>query len=390
MGDATDLVLERVDALLHAHPPATTEPAAFWAAQFDAGLAWVQFPEGRGGLGLDRELQGVVNQHLAQAGAPRPEPVNLIGVSMAGPTLFEHGTPEQQDRYLRPAFTCAETWCQLFSEPGAGSDLASLATKAVPDGDAWVVTGQKVWTTMAHRADVALLLARSEADQPKHAGLTYFIVDMHAPGVEVRPLRQITGDAEYNEVFLDEVRVPDTQRIGPRGAGWRVAMSTLMNERTGLSAAIGAQRGAGLIRPALAAWAQVPEAERRAVDRDRLARLVIEADILRFTMERSAQAEKRGVPGPAGSMIKLGFGMVGQGVAEFCLDIGGAAAALVDHYDMLQPDRFTHTGDEELMDGNVAKGFLVAQSLTIAGGTTNINKNILADRVLRLPPEPRP
>jgi alkylation response protein AidB-like acyl-CoA dehydrogenase len=385
MGDARTLVIERVEALLAAHPPASTEPEVFWGAQFDAGLAWVQFPEGRGGLGADRELQPVVHERLARAGAPRPEPVNLIGVSMAGPTLFEHGTPEQQDRYLRPAFTCGERWCQLFSEPDAGSDLASLSTKAVPDGDDWIVTGQKVWTTMAHLADVALLMARSEPDQPKHAGITYFIVDMHAPGVDVRPLRQITGDAEYNEVFLDEVRIPDSQRIGPRGGGWRVAMSTLMNERTGLSAAIGTERGAGLIRPALSAWQRIPPAERRPVDRDRLAGLVIEADILRLTVERSAQAEQAGVPGPAGSMIKLGFGQVGQGVAEFCVDVGGPEAALVDHYDMIQPERFTHTGDEEIMAGNAAKGFLVSQSLTIAGGTTNINKNVLAERVLGLP-----
>jgi alkylation response protein AidB-like acyl-CoA dehydrogenase len=383
-----DLVIERVEKLLGAHPPASTDASTFWAAQYDAGLAWVQFPDGLGGLGVDRELQHVVNDRLHAAGARRPDHRNLIGVSMAGPTLIEHGTPEQQSRYLRPAFTCAERWCQLFSEPGAGSDLASLTTKAVLDGDHWVVTGQKVWTTMAHRADLALLMARSEPDEPKHAGITYFIVDMHAPGVDVRPLRQITGDAEYNEVFLDEVRIPDTQRIGPRGAGWRVAMSTLMNERTGLSAMIGSRRGEGMIQPALATWAEVPPADRSPVDRDRLARLCIAADVLRYTFERAEQAQRRGVPGQAGSIIKLGFGVLGRDVGDFCVDVRGPAGLLVDHYDMTQPELFTLPGEGTYP--NAAKALLMNQSLTIAGGTTNINKNIVAERILGLPPEPRP
>ena len=383
-----DLVLDRVEKLLADHPPAATEPAEFWGAQFDAGLAWVQFPEGQGGLGVDRDLQHLVHHRLDQAGAPRPEPINLIGISMAGPTIAEHGTPEQQQRYLRPAFTCAERWCQLFSEPGAGSDLASLSTKAVPDGDGWVVTGQKVWTTMAHRADLGLLMARSEPDQPKHAGITYFICDMHAPGVEVRPLRQITGDAEYNEVFLDEVRIPDSQRLGPRGAGWRVAMSTLMNERTGLSSMIGSRRGDGLIGPALDAWSGVAAADRTPVDRDRLARLCINADVLRFTFERAEQAQRRGEPGPAGSLVKLAFGALGREVSEFCVDVAGPAGALIDHYDMVQPELFTLPGEQDL--DNAAKALLMSQSLTIAGGTTHINKNILAERVLALPAEPRP
>jgi alkylation response protein AidB-like acyl-CoA dehydrogenase len=172
MGEPSELVVERVGELLRACPPATTEPEAFWAAQYDAGLAWVHFPEGLGGLGLDRDHQQAVSERLEAAGAPRPEPYNLIGVAMMAPTLLEHGTTTQQTRYLRPAFTCAERWCQLFSEPGAGSDLASLTTRAELDGDTWFVTGQKVWTTLAHRADYALLLARTERDEPRHAGVT--------------------------------------------------------------------------------------------------------------------------------------------------------------------------------------------------------------------------
>src|SRR5437763_3301013 len=178
-----ELVSDRLDELLGRCDPKNSPPAAFWAAQFELGLAWVEFPPGRGGLGVDSGLQDVVDERLRQAGAPRNEPVNLIGVAMMAPTLAAFGTEEQQDRFLRPAFTGREIWCQLFSEPGAGSDLAAVATRAERSGDHWIVNGQKVWTTMAHRADFGLLLARSDRSVPKHAGLTYFVVDMHAPGV---------------------------------------------------------------------------------------------------------------------------------------------------------------------------------------------------------------
>ena len=226
-----ELVASRIDQLLAGHPPATTSPETFFAAQFDLGLAWVQFPEGRGGLGVDPALQDLVDLRLDDAGAPSNTLRNFMGVGMAGPTIVAFGNDAQQTRWLRPLFTCDEIWCQMFSEPGAGSDVASLATRAVPDGDEWVVNGQKVWTTLAHVARWGLLLARSDPDVPKHRGLTYFVVDMHAPGVDVRPLRQMTGEAEFNEVYFTDVRIPDAERLGAVGDGWKVATATLMNER---------------------------------------------------------------------------------------------------------------------------------------------------------------
>jgi alkylation response protein AidB-like acyl-CoA dehydrogenase len=380
----------RAEELLESHPPATTAPSDFWAAQFDAGLAWVEFAPGSGGLGAAVAAQQVVDERLREAGAPRNEPVNLIGIAMMAPTMVAFGTPGQRERFLRPAFACEEIWCQLFSEPGAGSDLASLTTRADRDGDDWLVTGQKVWTTMAHRARWGLLLARTDPSVPKHAGLTYFVVDMHAPGVEVRPLRQITGEAEYNEVFLTDVRVPDAHRLGPTGAGWKVAMSTLTSERLAVGPGIGSTRGSGPIAQAVELWGRLGTAERSPVLRDRMARCWIEAEVLRLTMERAEHSRRDGRPGPEGSIAKVGFGLVGQAVAALCMEISGPDALLIDHYDMVRPERFTHTGDDLAVAAPPAKVFLAAQALTIAGGTTNVNKNVLAERVLGLPPEPRP
>ena len=233
--------LERVDALiddlLTTHDPKTTKIEEFRGAQYDRGLAWVHFPEGSGGLGLSPTLQRHVDSRLRAAGARAPHGTLFFGLSLAGPTVATHGSDELRPRALRPMFTGEEIWCQLFSEPGAGSDLAGLATRAVKDGDEWVVNGQKVWNTLAHVADRGMLVARTDPDLPKHKGLTYFMVDMHAPGVEVRPLRQITGEAEFNEVYLTDVRIPDTDRIGDIGDGWRVSMTTLMNERTTIGGA---------------------------------------------------------------------------------------------------------------------------------------------------------
>ena len=200
------LVRERCEQLLAEHDPSTSSTADFLGAQFDAGLAWIHFPEGFGGLGLSPSLQRVVAECLGRAHAPLSAPRNPIGYGMGAPTVVTHGSDAQRHRYLRPLFTGEEVWCQLFSEPGAGSDVASLATSAVRDGDEWVVNGQKVWTTLAHIARFGMLIARTDPDAPKHKGLTYFVVDLHAPGVEVRPLRQLTGEAEFNEVFQSDVR----------------------------------------------------------------------------------------------------------------------------------------------------------------------------------------
>ncbi|HJY97403.1 MAG TPA: acyl-CoA dehydrogenase family protein, partial [Streptosporangiaceae bacterium] len=215
---------EQTRAFLAEHDPHEMPRQDFLNARFDAGLAWVHYPEGLGGLGLSRSLQQIVDAEFAAAGSPGHDAEhNAIGLGMAAPTILAYGTDEQQKRWLRELWTGREIWCQLFSEPGAGSDLAALATRAVRDGDGWVVSGQKVWTSLAQLAKRALLLARSDPDVPKHQGLSYFSLDMTAPGVEVRPLRQITGEAEFNEVFLTDVRIPDQDRIGPVGEGWKVA-----------------------------------------------------------------------------------------------------------------------------------------------------------------------
>ena len=239
-----DDIRRRVGDLLAAHDPAATPPLDFLRARFDAGLAWVHYPPGLGGLGAPRSLQAIADAELAAAGAPDNNPRRIgIGLGMAAPTILAFGTPEQQHRWLRPLWTGEQVWCQLFSEPGAGSDLAGLATRAERAGDGWRVSGQKVWTSMAHQARWAILVARTDPDVPKHAGLSYFALDMTAPGVEVRPLRQLTGEAEFNEVFLADAPIPDTDRIGAVGEGWRVATATLMNERVAIGGGTAAPGG---------------------------------------------------------------------------------------------------------------------------------------------------
>src|SRR5579859_1640121 len=273
----------KVRAFLKAHDPASTPRGQFLAARFDAGLAAVHYPVGHGGLGLPRSLQLAADEEFVQAGAARLDDWrNPIGLGMAAPTIIAFGTEEQKRRWLKPLWLGDEVWCQLFSEPGAGSDLASLATRAVPDGDgAWVVTGQKVWTSLAHEARWGLLLARTDPDVPKHAGLTYFMLDMHAPGVEVRPLRQLTGEAEFNEVFLTDVRVPDADRLGAVGEGWRVANATLMNERVSIGSARSVPREDGAIGFAAGEWRQHPE--RRTHDlHQRLLTLWAQAEVARL------------------------------------------------------------------------------------------------------------
>ena len=221
---------EAIERLLRDHPPGTTPEREFLGHQYDLGLAWVHFPEGHGGLGVSPRLQRNVIAAVAAAGGPLGGAKNPIGYGMCAPAVEVHGTDEQKT-LLRPLFTNEHIWCQLFSEPGAGSDVASLAARAVRDGDEWVLNGQKVWTTLAHISSYGLIIARSDPEVPKHRGITAFIVDMAAPGVEVKPLRQITGEAEFNEVFFTDVRLPDSMRLDDVGRGWAVSLTTLMNER---------------------------------------------------------------------------------------------------------------------------------------------------------------
>ncbi|MGH9030443.1 MAG: acyl-CoA dehydrogenase family protein, partial [Acidimicrobiales bacterium] len=263
--DEEQMLLDRVEKLLSEHDPSKTEVHEFLGARFDAGLAWVWFPEGHGGLGLTPRLQVPVERALRDAKAPSMAEVNVIGYGMGAPTVLTHASEEVKRRLLRPLFTGEEIWCQLFSEPGAGSDVAGLATSAVKDGDEWVVNGQKVWTTLAHMSKWGMLLARTDPNVPKHNGLTYFVVDMKAPGVEVRPLRQLTGHAEFNEVFFTDVRIPDGLRLDAVGAGWRVAMTTLMNERVALGGGVPA-REAGPVHQAMKVWKD--KTDKNPVDRD--------------------------------------------------------------------------------------------------------------------------
>src|SRR5215211_47265 len=232
--DAQTAQIERaVDELLAAHDPRQMDNQAFRGARYDAGLAWVHFPVGFGGLGVRPDLNRLVEERARKAGAAAADPSTFF-LALAGPTIVTHGSDELKHRLLRPMFTGEEKWCQLFSEPGAGSDFAGLGTRAERDGDEWIVNGQKVWNTIAHIADRGMLVARSNPELPKHKGMTYFALDMRSAGVDVRPLRQITGEAEFNEVYLTDVRVPDTDRIGAEGEGWRASLTTLMNERSAI------------------------------------------------------------------------------------------------------------------------------------------------------------
>ena len=378
-----DQVRQKVAELLAAHDPKTTGTREFLEARYDAGLAWVHHPPGEGGLGLDAHLQPLADSELAAAGAPRPDATrNIIGLGMAAPTVAIHGTPEQRRRYLRPLYTGEEIWCQLFSEPGAGSDLAALATKAVRDGDEWVVNGQKVWTTLAHAARWGLLVARTDPDQPKHRGLTYFVCDMQAPGVEVRPLRQLTGEAEFNEVYLNDVRLSDDLRLGEVGDGWRVAMTTLMHERVAIGGGR-AVRGSGSIGAAVRAWKEYGDGD--PARRDGLMRLWVEAEVVRLTNLRAGQLRAKGTPGPEGSVAKLAFAELNQRIYSFCMNLMGPAGTLYREggYDMRRPEEVSFT------EGDPRHLFLRVRANSIEGGTSEVLRNILGERVLGLPGEPR-
>ncbi len=372
-----DDVLERCEQLLADHDPGTSPAVEFLGAQFDAGLAWVHFPEGSGGLGSSPRQQRVVNERLAKARAPLPYARNPIGYGMGAPTLVAHGSDEQRARYLRPLFTGEEVWCQLFSEPGAGSDVASLATMAVRDGDEWRVNGQKVWTTLAHLARWGMLIARTDPDAPKHKGMTYFVIDMHAPGVEVRPLRQMTGEAEFNEVFMTDVRIPDAERLGDVGEGWRVSLTTLMNERVSIGGVIPAREG-GIIRMALDTWRNGAAARSGAAERDALVKLWIDAEVLRLTNLRASQLRSAGTPGPEGSVGKILSAEHNKAVTSFVVDLMGADGMLYTSYEMVRP---TATMSWDCQQ----KAFLRMRANSIEGGTTEVMKNILGERVLGLP-----
>lgn len=380
----TSAVDPLVDELLEGFDPATSDPIEFRGRQYDLGLAWVHFPEGWGGLDLPPKVQTHIDRRLREARTPQAGEQHFFGLTMAGPTVVTHGAEELKGRLLRRMFTGEDAWCQLFSEPGAGSDLAGLACKAVRDGDEWVINGQKVWNTLAHIAHRGMLVTRSDPEQPKHKGLTYFALDMHAPGVEVRPLRQITGEAEFNEVYLTDVRVPDADRIGDVGEGWRVAMSTLMNERTTIGGGSGPPgRGTGAIAEAMRIWNE-EALDKSAVAKDRLMQLWIDAETLRLTNIRASQNRKAGNPGPEGSIAKLRFAEVNTEIYEFCVELLGLAGQ-VDYDYALKRASFGLVGPP----GSSRKMFLRSRANSIEGGTSEIQRNIIGERVLGLPGDVR-
>lgn len=371
----------RIDRLISEHWGDGTSEQEFRGATFDAGLAWVHFPVGHGGLGLSQRWHAYVGQEFERRGVPGPDMRrNTIGLSMAAPTIVAFGSEDQKRRTLRRIYTSDDIWCQLFSEPSAGSDLAAVATRAVRDGDDWLVTGQKVWTSSAHLASMAILVARTDRNKPKHAGLTYFMLDMKAPGVEVRPLRQITGEAEFNEVFLTDVRVPDANRLGEVGEGWKVATRTLNNERVAIGGEV--SRESGHIGIVARRWRQDPSL-RDPSRLDRLMDLWVEAETLRISGERLRQQLAAGQPGPEGSAMKLAFARHAQEITGFALEIGGETSLRYEDWAMVRPDHVSMTGRD------AGYRYLRAKGNSIEGGTSEILRNVIAERVLGLPGEAR-
>jgi alkylation response protein AidB-like acyl-CoA dehydrogenase len=343
-----------------------------------SGLVVPSWPREYGGLGLPTRMNRVIESELQPYNLGR---LNALGLNLAAPALFAHGSEEQRRRFLPPIVRNEEKWCQLFSEPGAGSDLASLATRAQRDGDEWILSGQKVWTTWALESDYGVILARTDPDSPKRQGITYFLLHLHQPGVDIRPLKQMTGDVgEFNEVFLDGARVPDSQRVGAIGDGWKVANATLSGERQMVSGSgsggVGRIGGAGIeaairIARETGAWSEPGV-------RQRLVRLYSEDRIRDLTNQRVRASMRAGrSPGPESSIGKVHQGSLNQHLQEAMVDLMGPAA-------MAWPQ----TGDGSLPFA--VHGFLRSRANTIEGGTTEVNKNILGERVLGLPREPDP
>lgn len=384
MSDADlQIVDAAIDALLADHDPKVESYQEFRGHQFDAGLAWVMYPKGHGGLEVAPQQQRHVNQRLSEAGAA-PMNAAQFFMHLAGPTIVTHGDDGVKQRFLRPMFTGEELWCQLFSEPGAGSDFAGLGTKAVRDGDEWIINGQKVWNTLAHVADWGMLVTRTDPNLPKHRGMTYFALDMKAEGVDVRPLRQITGEAEFNEVYMTDARVPDAHRIGAEGEGWRAALTTLMNERTAIGGSGGGggpKRGGGAIGHLVKLYKE--HGEGSAVERDEVTQLWIRAEVLRLTNMRAAQLARSGNPGPEGSVGKAMMAFINQDLWEKAVDLQGMAGQLDYDYTFRRPE------SSDMIGTGAGYAFLRARANTIEGGTSEVMKNILGEQVLGLPGEPR-
>ncbi len=380
----TQRVNDALDALLATHDPSTMDNAEFRGARFDAGLAWVHFAPGDGGLGVRPELNRMVEGRLKEAGAQPTDPSTFF-MALAGPTIATHGDRSVKERFLRPMFTGEEKWCQLFSEPGAGSDFAGLGTRAERDGDEWIVNGQKVWNTLAHVADFGMLVTRTDPEAPKHKGMTYFALNMRSEGVEVRPLRQITGEAEFNEVYMTDVRVPDSCRVGAVGEGWRASLTTLMNERNAIGSGGGVPRRGAAANDAVEVWEAMDESRKDPATKDRLMQFWVEAEVGRLTNMRASQNARSGNPGPEMSIAKLAFSQLNMGLYEFCIDLLGADALIDYDYTFRRPEESLASGSAH----GLRYAFLRVRANSIEGGTSEIMRNILGEQVLGLPGEPR-
>ena len=383
--DTEKLVKEKISELVDFNTQ-NKDLKELWGKQFDLGLAWVQFPEGAGGLAINPKYQLLVIEELRKAGISQKNRVaNILGIGMGAPTIVEFGTAEQIDTYLRPMFTADEIWCQLFSEPGSGSDLASLSTSAIDDSDSYILNGQKVWTTLGHLAKWGLVVARTDPDVPKHRGLTFFIVDMEGEGVEVRPLRQITGEAEFNEVYFTDARVPKENLLGEVGDGWRVSLTILMNERVAIGGNV-RERGEGAPGHLLKLWKNRDLTD--SVQRDKLLTLWIEQEAVRLTNIRAGESREKGTPGPEGSTSKLYEAEINKSSYEFGMELIGDEALLFPRgYSLTQPE--LNLDKETFGFSDTQSLFLRARANSIEGGTSEIMKNIIAERVLGLPSEPK-
>jgi alkylation response protein AidB-like acyl-CoA dehydrogenase len=334
---------------------------------YDGGWAGITWPKEYGGRGGRPIEQVIFNQEQANYGVSNA--AFMVSIGMAGPTILAHGTAEQRDRLLPPMLRGDEMWCQLFSEPGAGSDLAALGTRAERDGDEWVVNGQKVWTSSPDRARWGMLLARTDGDVPKHRGIGYFVLDMATPGIEVRPLRQMTGESHFSEVFLDDVRIPAADLLGEPGDGWRIAQTTLNSERSSIAG------GSGATPAGLVALARRFGANGDPVTRQRIVDVHIRHELLRFLRFRSQTALSQGRrPGAEASVMKLAFARFMKALSEAAIDVQGPHGLLAG---------------ADVADEMWLRRFLHSPSLRIAGGSDQVQANIVGERALGLPAEPR-
>ncbi len=347
---------------------ALSDAKAWQRKMYEAGLVGIAWPRAYGGQDASLTRQVILNEELARAGAPPL--ITALGLDIIGPALIVYGTEEQKRRFLPKILTAEEIWCQGFSEPGAGSDLASLRTRAVEDGDFFVVTGQKVWSSLAQIADWCFLLARSDPDAPKHEGISYLLLDMRSPGVHVRPIRQMTGKSHFCELFLDGVRVPKANLVGEKNQGWKIAKATLSFERSGLAGVVALeQQIARLVRLA-AATGRI----RDPITRQRLAQVYIEMESLRYTGCRTLTQQLRGEPpGPVAAIGKLFSSELRQRVMDVAMEIEGVYAHL-------------GRGNPRALDRGRWQGlYLDARAYTIGGGTSEVMRNIIAEQVLGLP-----